>query len=99
MELEGLQGVGATDADVKSRDSDDGSCDVDESGNSSAGRLDLAGDERYAYIQRGYTTEIHKIELINLPPFVGYKVQLQTLQCHGHEILALQISASPSLNV
>ena len=34
----------------------------------------LASDEQYAYFQKGFTTEIYKIEICNLPPFLGYQV-------------------------
>ena len=38
----------------------------------------LASDERYAYLQKGFTTEIYKIEICNLPPFLGYQVPATT---------------------
>ena len=40
----------------------------------------LASDERYAYLQKGFTTEIYKIEICNLPPFLGYQVPANNLQ-------------------
>ncbi len=70
----GAQGIGAVAVDERSCDSVEGSHDKDES----TGDVSVqdAGDERYAYIQRGFTSEIYKIELMNLPPFLGYKVRV-----------------------
>lgn len=34
----------------------------------------LATDERYAYLRKGFTTEVYKIEVNNLPQFIGYQV-------------------------
>jgi len=31
-------------------------------------------DERYAYLRKGFTTEVYKIEINNLPNFIGYQV-------------------------
>lgn len=31
-------------------------------------------DERYAYLRKGFTTEVYKIEINNLPSFIGYQV-------------------------
>ena len=66
------QETGAVAADEKSCDSDEGSHDKDDLGN--VGSQDVLSDERYAYLRRGFTTEIYKIEVLNLPQFVGYKV-------------------------
>ena len=32
-------------------------------------------DEGFAYMQRGFTTEIYKIEIRNIPTYVGFKVR------------------------
>ena len=32
--------------------------------------------DRYAYFQRGFTSEIYKIEIHNLPEFVGFRVSV-----------------------
>ena len=34
----------------------------------------LSSDERYSYIRRGFTSEIFKIEIRNLPKYMGYTV-------------------------
>ena len=37
---------------------------------------DVPGDtDRYSYFKKGFTTEIYKIEIHNLPVFVGFKVR------------------------
>lgn len=32
-------------------------------------------DERYGYLQKGFSTEMYKIEINNIPPKIGYKVR------------------------
>ena len=32
--------------------------------------------DRYAYFQRGFTSEIYKLEIHNLPEFVGFRVSV-----------------------
>ena len=49
-----------------------------------AGTKDLAAklsvDERYRYIKRGFTSEIYKIEIRNLPKYMGYTVSCVVLE-------------------
>ncbi len=79
-EVGDVQGIGAVALDEKPCDSDEGSHDkVEKSACDVGGKEDTGdetGDERYAYVQRGFTTEIYKIEVTNLPDYVGYKVQI-----------------------
>lgn len=43
----------------------------------------LSVDERYRYIKRGFTSEIYKIEIRNLPKYMGY-----TVSCVAQWLLA-----------
>ena len=38
-----------------------------------------SSDERYGYLQKGFSTEMYKIELNNIPPKIGYKVRASIL--------------------
>ena len=39
-------------------------------------------DGRYAYVDRGFTSELYKLEVCNLPKHIGYQVRLRyTLEC------------------
>ena len=76
-----------TDVEKSGDSSHDIITDVEKSGDSShevEGTCDsevdpsLVSDERYAYLQKGFTTEIYKIEICNLPPFLGYQVPATT---------------------
>lgn len=58
----------------KSHASDDSSHEVEATSCDSEVDPSLASDERYAYLQKGFTTEIYKIEICNLPPYLGYQV-------------------------
>ena len=57
-----LQGESRDSAEADPGQQTESACDLD------------AGDERYLYMQRGFTTEIYKIEISNMPRHVGYKV-------------------------
>ena len=59
---------------IHKSDESDGSHDEGTRSHDSMEAHSLASDERYAYLQKGFTTEIYKIEINNIPPFVGYQV-------------------------
>ena len=50
-------------------------------------------DEDFAYMQRGFTTEIYKIEIRNIPVYVGFKVRTRLARA-----CPLPIEPSPRLS-
>ena len=42
----------------------------------------LCSDERYSYIRRGFTSEIFKVEIRNLPKYMGYTVSCKNYIKH-----------------
>ena len=65
-------------ADAKSHDSDEESHDKKPESHSVEGKSGDSVEERYSYMQRGFTSEIFKIEINNIPPHVGYQVCTET---------------------
>lgn len=77
-EVEESRGQSSTDF---SRDSDQ---ETEGYSEQEAGTKDLTAklsvDERYRYIKRGFTSEIYKIEIRNIPKYMGYTVSRVVLE-------------------
>ena len=67
------------DADAKSHDPDEDSHDKGPGSHGVEGKSGDSTDERYSYMQRGFTSEIFKIEINNIPQYVGYQVRTETV--------------------
>lgn len=72
---EGSEVAAAEGGSKQSHDLDEESHDVETKSCDSGDDGAMAMDERYSYIQKGFTTEVYKIEINNLPQYVGYKVR------------------------
>ena len=67
------------DADAKSHDSNEESHDKGPESHGAGGKSGDSTDDRYSYMQRGFTSEIFKIEINNIPQHVGYQVRSATV--------------------
>lgn len=45
------------------------------------GEIDSGGDNKYLYMQRGFTSEIFKIEIRNIPKYFSYSVRVISFIC------------------
>ena len=52
-------------------------------------------EDRFSYFKKGFTTEIYKIEIRNLPIFVGFKVRTSS---QGGSLVWVSLSLSLSLS-
>lgn len=41
------------------------------------------GDDKYLYMQRGFTSEIFKIEIRNIPKYISYSVRVYNTPYHN----------------